>query len=124
MAAASWAVPSDSTPQRFVNTVVTAAPQVTSYLITDSAQARADPFTEQLLAAALEAHAAQPVASRSQRMLVEPLTAAELRVVKLLPTSSYAQIAATLYVSRTLNTPPALQRLEAFRPPGAQDRRR
>ncbi len=85
---------------RFVNTVVTAAPQVTSYLITDSAQARADPFTEQLLAAALEAHAAHPAISRSHRMLVEPLTAAELRVVKLLPTSSYAQIAATLYVSR------------------------
>ena len=84
----------------FVNTVVTAAPQVTSYLITDSAQARADPFTKQLLAAALEAHAAQPVASRSHRLLAEPLTAAELRVVKLLPASSYSQIAATLYVSR------------------------
>ena len=82
----------------FLNTVVTAAPQVTSYLITDSA--RADPFTEQLLAAALEAHAARPAASRSHRMPVEPLTAAELRVVKLLPTSSYAQIAAALYVSR------------------------
>ena len=85
---------------RFLNTVVTAAPKVTSYLIPDLAQARADPFTEQLLAAALEAHAAHPAASRSHRMLVEPLTAAELRVVKLLPTSSYAQIAATLYVSR------------------------
>ncbi len=84
----------------FLNTVVTAAPQVTSYLIADSAQARADPFTEQLLAAALEAHAAQPVASRSHRVLAEPLTTAELRVLKLLPTSSYSQIAATLYVSR------------------------
>ena len=84
----------------FLNTVVTAAPQVTSYLIADSAQARADPFTGQLLAAALEAHAAQPIASRSQRLLAEPLTTAELRVLKLLPTSSYAQIAATLYVSR------------------------
>ena len=84
----------------FLNTVVTAAPQVTSYLIADSAQARADPFTEQLLAAALEAHAVQPVASRSDRPPVEPLTGAELRVLKLLPTSSYSQIAATLYVSR------------------------
>ncbi len=84
----------------FLNTVVTAAPQVTSYLIADSAQARADPFTGQLLAAALEAHAAQPVASRCHRLLAEPLTAAELRVLKLLPTSSYSQIAATLYVSR------------------------
>jgi LuxR family maltose regulon positive regulatory protein len=84
----------------FLNTVVTAAPQVTSYLIADSAQARADPFTERLLAAALEAHAADPAASRCHRLLVEPLTAAELRVLKLLPTSSYSQIAATLYVSR------------------------
>ena len=55
----------------FLNTVVTAAPQVTSYLIADLAQARADPFTEQLLAAALEVRAAQPVASRSHRLLVE-----------------------------------------------------
>ena len=84
----------------FLNTVVTAAPQVTSYLITDLAQARADPFTEQLFTAALEARAEQPIASRSHRLLVEPLTAAELRVLKLLPTSSYSQIAATLYVSR------------------------
>jgi LuxR family maltose regulon positive regulatory protein len=85
---------------RFLNTVVTAAPQVTSYLIVDSAQARSDPFTEQLIAAALQVRAAQPVASRSRRVLVEPLTAAELRVLKLLPTSTYPQIAATLYISR------------------------
>ena len=84
----------------FLNTVVTAAPQVTSYLIVDSAQARPDPFTEQLVAAALQVRAAQPVASRSRRVLVEPLTAAELRVLKLLPTSTYPQIAATLYISR------------------------
>ena len=51
-------------------------------------------------AAALEAHAAQPVASRSHRLLAGPLTSAELRILKLLPTSSYSQIAATLYVSR------------------------
>ncbi len=84
----------------FLNTVVTAAPQVTSYLIVDSAQARPDPFTEQLVAAALQVRAAQPVASRSRRVLVEPLTAAELRVLKLLPTSTSPQIAATLYISR------------------------
>jgi len=30
----------------------------------------------------------------------EPLTAAELRILKLLPTSTYPQMAATLYVSR------------------------
>ena len=85
---------------RFLNTVVTAAPQMTSYLIVDSAQARPDPFTEQLIAAALQVRAAQPVAPRSRRVLVEPLTAAELRVLKLLPTSTYPQIAATLYISR------------------------
>ena len=50
----------------FLNTVVTAAPQVTSYLIVDSAQARPDPFTEQLIAAALQVRAAQPVASRAR----------------------------------------------------------
>ena len=87
-------------PGGFLNTVVMAAPQVTSYLIVDSAQARPDPFTEQLIAAALQVRAAQPVASRSRRVLVEPLTAAELRVLKLLPTSTYPQIAATLYISR------------------------
>jgi LuxR family maltose regulon positive regulatory protein len=85
---------------RFLNTVVTAAPQMTSYLIVDSAQARPDPFTEQLIAAALQVRAAQPVAPPSRRVLVEPLTAAELRVLKLLPTSTYPQIAATLYISR------------------------
>ena len=30
----------------------------------------------------------------------EPLTTAELRVLKLLPTSTYPQMAATLYISR------------------------
>jgi len=84
----------------FLNTVVTAAPQVTSYLVADMAQARTDAFTELLIAAALEVRAAQPTASRSRRVLVEPLTPAELRVLKLLPTSTYVQIAATLYVSR------------------------
>jgi LuxR family transcriptional regulator, maltose regulon positive regulatory protein len=84
----------------FLNTVVTAAPQVTSYLITDSAQARPDPFTEQLITAALQVRAAQPAASRSRRTLADPLTAAELRVLKLLPTSTYPQIATTLYISR------------------------
>ena len=32
--------------------------------------------------------------------LAEPLTAAELRILKLLPTSTYLQMAATLYISR------------------------
>ncbi len=78
----------------FLYTVVTAAPQVTSYLIADSAQARADPFAEQLVVGALEAREAQPVASQSACVIVEPLTAAELRVLKLLPTSTYPQMPA------------------------------
>jgi LuxR family transcriptional regulator, maltose regulon positive regulatory protein len=44
--------------------------------------------------------AAQPEASRPGHRLVEPLTAAELRVLKLLPTSTYLRIAGTLYLSR------------------------
>ena len=32
-------------------------------------------------------------------MVTAPLTAAELRVLKLLPTTTYAQIAAALYIS-------------------------
>jgi LuxR family transcriptional regulator, maltose regulon positive regulatory protein len=84
----------------FLNTVVTAAPQVTRYLMDDSAQARADPFMERLAAAALEVRVAEPVGSRSSLALAEPLTAAELRILKLLPTSTYLQIAATLYISR------------------------
>jgi LuxR family transcriptional regulator, maltose regulon positive regulatory protein len=43
----------------------------------------------------------QPGASPSGRTLIEPLTPAETRVLKLLPTSTYLQIAATLYISRS-----------------------
>ena len=84
----------------FLNTVVTTAPEVTSYLVEHSTQVRPDPFMEQLISAALEVRAAQPDASRSRRMLTEPLTATETRILKLLPTSTYLQIAATLYISR------------------------
>ena len=55
---------------------------------------------EQLIVAALEVRAAQPDGSRPGRGLAEPLTAAELRILKLLPTSTYLQMAATLYISR------------------------
>jgi LuxR family transcriptional regulator, maltose regulon positive regulatory protein len=85
----------------FCNTVVTTAPQVTSYLIEHSALAHPDPFTEQLISAALQVRAAQPDTSESRRRTAEPLTAAELRVLKLLPTSTYPQIAAALYISRS-----------------------
>ena len=83
----------------FLHTVVTTAPQVTSYLIEHAAPAGPDPFMEQLIGAALEVRASQPDASRSHT-LIEPLTTAEMRVLKLLPTSTYLQMAATLYVSR------------------------
>ena len=84
----------------FLNTVVTAAPQVTSYLVEHAAHAGPDPFMGQLIAAALEVRALRPAAARSQRVLAEPLTPAEVRILKLLPTSTYLQMAATLYVSR------------------------
>jgi LuxR family maltose regulon positive regulatory protein len=45
-------------------------------------------------------HAIQPDGSGCHDVLTEPLTAAELRILKLLPTSTYLQIAATLYISR------------------------
>ena len=60
-----------------------------------------DPFTGRLIGAALEVRAAQPEAGRSPRVTAEPLTAAELRVLKLLPTGTYPQIAAALYISRS-----------------------
>jgi LuxR family maltose regulon positive regulatory protein len=73
---------------------------VTSYLVEHSVQMRPDPFAEQLIAAALEVRATQPEACRSGRALAQPLTAAEMRILKLLPTSTYLQMAATLYISR------------------------
>jgi LuxR family transcriptional regulator, maltose regulon positive regulatory protein len=85
----------------FLHTVVTTAPQVTSYLIEHSAQAGPDPFKEQLVKAALQVHATQPGASPPGHMLIEPLTAAETGILKLLPTSTYLQIAATRYISRS-----------------------
>jgi LuxR family maltose regulon positive regulatory protein len=84
----------------YLNTVVTTAPQVTSYLIEHLPQARQDSYTKRLTRAAMAAHAARPAGAESRRRLIEPLTQAELRVLKLLPTSSYLQIADTLYVSR------------------------
>ena len=56
----------------FLNTVVTTAPQVTSYLIEHSTQARPDPFMEQLIGAALEVRAVQPDASRSRQCSSSP----------------------------------------------------
>ena len=84
----------------FLNTIVTTAPQVTRYLVEHSTYAMPDPFLERITSAALEVRAMQP--ERSGRIHTTPLTDAELRVLKLLPTTSYVQIAATLYIS--LNT--------------------
>jgi LuxR family transcriptional regulator, maltose regulon positive regulatory protein len=86
--------------QGFRNTVIATSPQVTGYLIEHAAQMRSDPFIEQLIAAALEMSASLPAASGYGRVLAEPLTAAEERILQLLPTSTYLQIADTLYVSR------------------------
>jgi LuxR family transcriptional regulator, maltose regulon positive regulatory protein len=84
----------------FLNTVLTTSSLVTGYLIEHATQMQPDPFTEQLIAAALQARAAQPDASRRGRALAEPLTATQLRILRLLPTSNPLQIAATLYISR------------------------
>jgi LuxR family maltose regulon positive regulatory protein len=86
--------------QGFLNTVVSTAPQVTSYLIEHGTRLGPDPFTGLLTAAAHEVRAAQPGAARPWNVLAEPLTATEQRILKLLPTSTYLQIADTLFVSR------------------------
>jgi LuxR family maltose regulon positive regulatory protein len=82
----------------FLHTVVTTAPQVTRYLVEHSTYALPDPFLERIIGAALEVRATEP--GRSARVLTAPLTEAELRVLKLLPTTSSVQIAATLFISR------------------------
>ncbi|HJY59841.1 MAG TPA: LuxR C-terminal-related transcriptional regulator, partial [Streptosporangiaceae bacterium] len=84
----------------FVNTVITTAPQVASYVVEHAAHLRSDPFIDKLVALALEVRAAQPGSAPSSLVLAEPLTAAEERVLQLLPTSTYLQIADTLYISR------------------------
>jgi LuxR family maltose regulon positive regulatory protein len=86
--------------QGFLNTIIITAPQVTGYVVEHAAQLRPDPFIKQLVAAALEVRAAQPGTAPSSRVLAGPLTAAEQRILALLPTSTYLQIADTLYISR------------------------
>ncbi|MGP0026299.1 MAG: hypothetical protein ACLPKE_23525 [Streptosporangiaceae bacterium] len=83
----------------FLNTVVATDPRVTGYLVEHAPQLRPDKFIEQLIAAAMVMRATQPGGSRPGRGLAEPLTAAELRILKLLPTSTYLQMAQTLYIS-------------------------
>ena len=86
--------------QGFLNTVITTSPQVTSYLVEHAAQLLPDQFVEQVIAAALEVRATQADVCTPSHMLAEPLTCAEQRVLMLLPTSTYLQIADILYVSR------------------------
>src|SRR5207247_8969949 len=74
----------------FLNTVVTTVPQVTRYLVEHSTDAMPDPFLERIIGAALQGRAPQP--ERSGRILPAPLTDAELRVLKLLPTAGYEPI--------------------------------
>jgi LuxR family maltose regulon positive regulatory protein len=83
----------------YLDTVVSTAPQLATYLIDHAAQARRDPFVEQLVTASLDMRAAQPHTVRPGKSLAEPLTAAELRILKLLPTSTYLQIAEILFIS-------------------------
>ena len=85
--------------QGYLNTIVTTAPEVTRYLVECSAQVHPEPFIERIIAAAMEVRAAQSGTPRFAGPVADPLTAAELRVLKLLPTASYLQIAAALFVS-------------------------
>ncbi|HEY7431126.1 MAG TPA: LuxR C-terminal-related transcriptional regulator [Streptosporangiaceae bacterium] len=86
--------------QGFLNTVVTTAPQVSRYLIEHARQLGEDPFTRELTAAARHARASQAGASQPCPVLAEPLTAAEERILRLLPESTYLQLADALYISR------------------------
>ena len=84
----------------FINTLVSTAPQVTGYLVEHATRMRSDPYLEQVITAALDVRASLPDRAEYRQLMAEPLTPAELRILKLLPTSTYLQIAATLYISR------------------------
>jgi len=86
--------------QGFLNTIVTTAPQVTRHLVEHAAQLEPDPFTRDLIVAARQMQASQAGPVRHGPLLAEPLTAAEQRILKLLPESTYLQLADTLYISR------------------------
>jgi LuxR family transcriptional regulator, maltose regulon positive regulatory protein len=83
----------------YLNTIVTTAPGVTRYLVEHSSQIQSDPFLDRIITAAMEVRAAQAEAAQSAGLIAQPLTAAQLRILKLLPTTTYEQIAATLYIS-------------------------
>ena len=79
-------------------------------------QASRIPFIEQLIGAGLDVRAAQPVRIPSRSHLAEPLTPAELRILKLLPTSTYLQMAEVLgqFLARRDQDPPAVGLPEAW----------
>ena len=79
----------------FLGTIVTTAPQLTRYLVEHAAHLPPEPFLDRIIDAARKARSIQAQASR----LATPLTTAELRVLELLPTSSYTETAATLFIS-------------------------
>ncbi len=79
----------------FLGTVVTTAPELTRYLVEHSAHLPPEPFLDRIIDAARKARNIQAQAAR----LATPLTTAELRVLELLPTSSYTETAATLFIS-------------------------
>jgi LuxR family maltose regulon positive regulatory protein len=83
----------------FCNTVVTTASQVTDYLVEHARPRHSDPYHDELVSAALEVRAASTRFSQPGPVTVEELTKAERRVLDLLPTHTYRQIAAALYVS-------------------------
>ena len=84
----------------FLNTVIMTSPGISTYLVEHAAELRPDPFIEQLITAAVEVRTVQDGAGQPGRALAEPLTVAEQRVLALLPTSTYLQIADILYISR------------------------
>lgn len=86
--------------QGFLNTVIMTSAEVSAYLVEHAAELLPDPFIEQLITAALEVRSAQDGAGQPGRVLIEPLTVAEQRVLALLPASTCLQIADILYVSR------------------------
>jgi LuxR family transcriptional regulator, maltose regulon positive regulatory protein len=83
----------------FLNTVVTTAPQVTGYLVEHATPGGPDPFLQQLIAAALVVRAAQQGSAPLHGTPAEPMTAAEMRILKLLPTNTYSQIGDALFIS-------------------------
>jgi LuxR family maltose regulon positive regulatory protein len=83
----------------FCNTVVTTAAQVTTHVVGHATPVAQDPYYESLVQAALEVRATATRFVEPPQVTLDQLTKAEQRVLDLLPTHTYRQIAAALYVS-------------------------